>query len=79
MIDRGIFDGDYVVAQTQDTAESGDVVIAGMPGDEATVKIFRRRSGKIVLEAANSDFSDIVLSPEDVTIFGRVVTVIRKL
>jgi repressor LexA len=79
MIERGIFDGDYVVAHTQDTAAPGDIVIAGIPGDEATVKVFKRRSGKIVLEPANSEFSDIVLSPEDVTIFGRVVTVIRKL
>lgn len=79
MIDRGILDGDYVVAHTQDTADSGDVVIAGIPDDEATVKVFRRRAGKIVLEAANPEFADIVLPPDDVTIYGRVVTVLRKL
>jgi repressor LexA len=79
MIERGILDGDYVVAHTQNTAEPGDVVVAGIPDDEATVKIFRRRSGKIVLEAANAEFADIVLPADDVTIYGRVVTVLRRL
>ena len=40
MIDGGILDGDYVVCRSQKTAESGDVVVAGIPGDEATVKTF---------------------------------------
>jgi repressor LexA len=79
MIERGILDGDYVVAHTQVTADPGDVVVAGIPGDEATVKVFRRRGSMVVLEAANPDFSDIVLPPDEVTIYGRVVTVLRKL
>ncbi len=78
MIDRGILDGDYVVAHTQNTADPGDLVVAGIPGDEATVKVFRRKSRMIVLEAANPEFDDIVLPEEDVTIYGRVVTVLRR-
>ena len=49
MIDAGIFDRDYVVVRQQDTAENGDIVVAGIPGEEATVKTFLRKRGKIIL------------------------------
>src|SRR5437660_9450824 len=55
MIDAGIFDGDYVVARQQAEARKGDVVVAGIPGDEATVKAYNgRKAGKIVLLPHNS-------------------------
>jgi repressor LexA len=79
MIDAGIFDGDYVVVRSQPDATPGDVVVAGIPDGEATVKTFRRRRGHVVLVASNPDFPDIELAPEDVTIFGKVVTVLRRL
>ncbi|MHB1928586.1 MAG: transcriptional repressor LexA [Acidimicrobiales bacterium] len=79
MIDAGILDGDYVVVRQQDTAERGDVVVAGVPGDEATVKTFGRRNGKVVLTPHNPSMQPIVLDPEDVHIYGRVVTVLRRL
>ncbi len=79
MVDAGIFDGDFVVVRQQPDAENGDVVVAGIPGDEATVKKFGRRRGKIVLNPANSTMSPIELDPADVTIYGKVVTVLRRL
>ena len=79
MIESGILDGDYVVARQQEEAQAGDVVVAGIPGEEATVKTFRRRGNKIILIPSNKDFADIVLDPSDVTIYGKVVTVLRRL
>jgi repressor LexA len=79
MIDAGILSGDFVVVHQQPDADKGDVVVAGIPGDEATVKIFSRRQGKIVLTPANPTMSPMVFDPAEVTIFGRVVTVLRRL
>ena len=79
MIDAGILDGDFVVAQAQTTAEKGDVVVAGIPGEEATVKTYTRKGAKVVLVPANPRLEPMELDPEDVTIFGRVVTVLRRL
>ncbi len=79
MIDAGIFDGDIVVARQQPDAENGDVVVAGIPGDEATVKNFSRRNGSIVLSPANERLEPIELSPADVTVYGKVVSVMRRL
>jgi repressor LexA len=79
MIELGILDGDYVVVHSQTTAEKGDVVVAGIPGEEATVKVFQRRGTKIVLEPANARLEPMVFEAEDVQVFGRVVTVMRRL
>jgi repressor LexA len=78
MIDAGILDGDFVVARSQDTATKGDIVVAGIPGEEATVKTFSRRGSKVVLLPANPAFDPMEFSADDVHIFGRVVTVLRK-
>jgi len=79
MIDAGIFDGDYVVVRQQPTAEPGDTVVAGIPGEEATVKTFLRRRNKVVLRPENPALDEMVFDPADVTIFGKVVTVLRRL
>jgi repressor LexA len=79
MIDAGIFDGDFVVVRQQPEAENGDVVVAAIGDDEATVKTFARRRGKIVLTPANEAFEPIELHPSDARIYGRVVTVLRRL
>ncbi|HZR14665.1 MAG TPA: transcriptional repressor LexA [Acidimicrobiia bacterium] len=79
MIDAGILDGDYVVARRQDTADPGDVVVAGIPGDEATVKTFLRRKGRIVLRPENATMDELVFDPADVAIYGKVVTLLRRL
>lgn len=79
MIEAGILDRDYVVVRQQNTADSGDTVVAGIPGDEATVKTFLRRKNKIVLRPENSDLEEMVFDPADIQIFGKVVTVMRRL
>ncbi len=67
MIDAGIFDGDYVVVRQQPDADNGDIVVAGIPGDEGTVKTFSRRRGKVVLSPANAALSPMEFSPDEVT------------
>ena len=79
MVDAGILDGDYVVVRQQPTAEVGDIVVAGIPGEEATVKTFQRRRGKIVLRPENPTMSEMVFDPADVMINGKVVTLLRRL
>jgi repressor LexA len=79
MIDAGILDGDYVVVRQQPNADPGDVVVAGIPGDEATVKTFHRRRGKIALQPSNPDFDEMVFDPSEVTIYGKVVSLLRRL
>jgi repressor LexA len=79
MVDRGILHGDYVVVRSQPDAEVGDIVVAGIPDGEATVKTFGRRRGKVVLSPANDAYEPIELSPSEVTVFGKVVSVLRRL
>ena len=79
MIDVGIFDGDFVVVRTQRAAENGEIVVAGIPGEEATVKTFLRRRGKIVLQPANPTMDELVYEPDDVQVYGKVVTLLRRL
>jgi repressor LexA len=79
MIDAGILDGDFVVARTQTTADKGDVVVAGIPGEEATVKTYTRKGGKIVLQPANARLTPMEFDADEVEVFGKVVTVLRRL
>ncbi|HKH05539.1 MAG TPA: transcriptional repressor LexA [Acidimicrobiales bacterium] len=79
MIEAGILDGDYVVCRSQRTAEDGEVVVAGIPGDEATVKTFTTNGNQVVLMPANARLGPMPFDPEDVRIYGRVVTVMRRL
>ena len=79
MIEAGILDGDFVVARVQTTAENGDVVVAGIPGDEATVKTYTKKRDKVVLLPANPSLEPMEFEPNEVQVFGRVVTVMRRL
>jgi len=79
MIDAGILNGDFVVCRQQNVARNGDVVVAGIPGDEATVKTFKREGDSVVLVPSNSSMQPMRFAPADVTIFGKVVTVLRRL
>ena len=79
MVDAGILDGDYVVVRQQPDAENGEVVVAGIPGEEATVKTFARRRGRVVLTPANPAMAPMEFDPGEVTVYGRVVTVLRRL
>lgn len=78
MIEAAILDGDFVVARVQSSAENGDMVVAGIPEGEATVKYLRRRNGRIQLVPANERMTPLEYAPEDVVIYGKVVTVLRR-
>ena len=79
MVELGILDGDFVVARAQPDANQGDVVVAGIPGGEATVKTYRRDGDSVVLVPANAAYEPMVFAPDEVQLYGRVVTVMRKL
>ena len=79
MIELGILDGDFVVASKQPTANEGDVVVAGIPNDEATVKSFSQSNDQIILTPANSTMSPMRFTPNEITIYGKGVSVLRKL
>ena len=79
MIDAGILDGDFVVAKVQDKVSNGDIVVAGIPGEEATVKTYTRSGSTITLLPANERLDPMPFEVGEVDIFGRVVTVLRKL
>ncbi len=78
MIDAGIKDGDYVVVRRQPEARDGELVAALVDGEEATVKRFQRRDGRVVLHAENPAYPPMVFS-EGIEILGRVVAVLRSL
>ena len=79
MIEDHILDGDYVVVEPTQVANPGEIVVALIGGDEATLKRFYRESaGKIRLQPANSSMAPIIVPAADVKIQGRVVGVLRK-
>lgn len=79
MIDAGILDGDYVVARQQHEARNGDTVVVGIPGDEATVKTWQRKGNKVTLIPHNSRLSPMTFDAGEVEIYGKVVTLMRRL
>ncbi|MEE2682889.1 MAG: transcriptional repressor LexA [Actinomycetota bacterium] len=79
MIEMGIFNGDFVVAKKEITANDGEIVVAGIPGDEATIKTISREEDKIVLSPANASMAPMYFPAGEVQIYGKVVTVLRKL
>ncbi len=79
MIEAGIFDGDYVVARQEAEPRKGDIVVAGIPGEEGTVKTWSRRGNKVVLLPANARFEPIEVDAADVRVYGKVVAVLRRL
>ena len=79
MIEAGILDGDYVVVRQQTTADPGEIVVAGIPDEEGTVKTYLRRRGKVVLRPEHPTMDEMVFDPDDVSIYGKVVTLLRRL
>jgi repressor LexA len=79
MIDAGILDGDFVVCRQQATANNGDIVVAGIPGDEATIKTFTKSGNKITLTPSNSTMKPMVFETGEVSVYGKLVTVLRRL
>lgn len=79
MIQEGIFDGDFVVIQQQNTANDGDIVVALINNSFATLKSFyREKNGTIRLQPANSKMDPIYVEPDEIQIQGKVTGVVRK-
>ncbi|QXX73967.1 transcriptional repressor LexA [Methylovirgula sp. HY1] len=78
MIEAGIFDSDLVVIRKQDTAETGDIIVALIDDEEATLKRLRKRGASIALEAANPAYETRIFGPDRVNIQGKLVSLIRK-
>lgn len=79
MIEDGIFDGDYVVIQQQQTAENGDRVVALLNNGFATLKTFyKEKHGRIRLQPANKKMDPIFVGADEIQVQGKVTGVIRK-
>lgn len=78
MIEAGILDGDIVVIRRCDTAENGDIVVALVEHEEATLKRLRKKGTTIALEAANPEFKTRIFGPDQVDIQGRLVGLLRR-
>ena len=78
MIEAGILDGDIVVIRRCDTAENGDIVVALVDSEEATLKRLRKKGTTIALEAANPEFKTRIFGPDQVDIQGRLVGLMRR-
>ncbi|PPD17198.1 MAG: repressor LexA, partial [Methylocystis sp.] len=78
MIEAGILDGDTVVIRKQDSADTGDIVVALIDDEEATLKRLRKRGASIALEAANPAYETRIFGPDRVRIQGRLVSLLRK-
>ena len=76
MIEDGIFDGDFVVIEKTNIAINGDIVVALVDNNMATLKRFYNENGKVVLKPANSEMEPIY--PNSLTIQGKAVGVVRK-
>jgi repressor LexA len=78
MIDAGIHDGDTVIIRRCDSAENGDIVVALVEHEEATLKRLRKRGAAVALEAANPAYETRIFGPDQVEIQGRLVGLIRR-
>jgi repressor LexA len=78
MIEAGIHDGDTVIIRRCDQAENGDIVVALVEKEEATLKRLRKKGSTIALEAANPEFKTRIFGPDQVDIQGRLVGLIRR-
>lgn len=77
MVEAGILDGDTVILRRQETAETGDIVVALIDDEEATLKRLRKRGASIALEAANPAYETRIFGPDRVRIQGKLVSLLR--
>ena len=78
MIDAGIFDGDYALVRRTDTARDGEIVVALVRGEEATLKYLRRENGKVRLDPANAAYEPQVYDPREVVVQGKLAGLLRR-
>ena len=78
MIEAGIFEGDTILIKKTDTAETGDIVVALVDEEEATLKRLRKKGASIALEAANPAYETRIFGPDRVRIQGRLIGLLRR-
>ena len=78
MINAGILDGDQVIIKKGATANSGEIVVALVMGEEATLKRLRKKGASIALEAANPAYETRIFGPDQVQVQGKLVGLIRR-
>lgn len=79
MIEEQIRDGDYIIVNSRSTAEEGEMVVALVDGDSATVKkLYRERDGRVRLQPANEALEPMYFDPDRIAVQGVVVGVIRR-
>ncbi|WFL77125.1 transcriptional repressor LexA [Altererythrobacter arenosus] len=78
MIEAGIFDGDFALVRRTDTARDGEIVVALVRNEEATLKYLRRENGKIRLDPANGMYDPQVYDPHEVVVQGKLAGLLRR-
>ncbi len=78
MVDAGIFEGDTVLIRRTESADTGDIVVALVDDEEATLKRLRRKGASIALEAANTAYETRIFGPDRVKIQGKLVGLLRR-
>ena len=78
MIEAGILDGDYALIRKTDSARDGEIVVALVRGEEATLKYLRRENGRVRLDPANAAYEPQVYAPADVLIQGKLAGLLRR-
>ena len=78
MIEAGILENDMVIIRKQDSAETGDIVVALIDEEEATLKRLRKRGASIALEAANPAYETRIFGPDRVRVQGKMVSLFRR-
>jgi len=78
MIEAGIFDGDYALVKKTDTARDGEIVVALVRDEEATLKYLRRENGMIRLDPANAAYDPQVYAPAEVQVQGKLAGLLRR-
>ena len=78
MIDAGILDGDYALVRRTNTARDGEIVVALIRGEEATLKYLRREAGMIRLDPANGAYDPQIYKPGEVEVQGKLAGLLRR-
>jgi repressor LexA len=78
MVEAGILDGDYALIRRTDTARDGEIVVALVRGEEATLKYLRREAGMIRLDPANSAYEPQIYRPGEVEVQGKLAGLLRR-
>ncbi len=78
MIEAGIFDGDFALVRRTNTARDGEIVVALVRGEEATLKYLRREGGRVRLDPANATYDPQFYRPDEVEVQGKLAGLLRR-